>query len=236
MMLAVSVALPQPNLAGSGGGPPAPPALAVIATGSDAGSSSLFEPSFEVPVSTHLLLEAHLVWNEDLGELAPAPAASYNGVPMTLLPNSLRVAGTAQAAIFYLVAPATGLHDFNFEFDIPVKYRGVFVVRRGVDQVTPFGSSGGAGGTGTAVSVTVSPAPASSSHLMDHLLVDLVGATTSASRHASQTEIDNTLVGVSPFHMRQGVSWKTGGGATMSWTLAASKPWATFAHEIRQAT
>lgn len=234
MMLAVSVALPQPGLTGAGGAPPPPAPPLMNASTSDAGSGLIFVPSFDIPVATNRLLVVELVWNEDLGEMPPPPAVSYNAVPLTLIAGSNQAAGAAQSAVYVLVAPATGAHDLEVEFEMPVNYRAFIASWRDVDPATPLGATAGSTGTGTAPSTTVSPAPPTTSQLVDHLLASLGTSTTSATKHASQTQLDNALVGTSPTRMRQAASSKADGGATMSWTLAASKPWALFAYELRR--
>lgn len=153
---------------------------------------------------------------------------TYNGVEMTLVPDTGEYNGQYYCVMYYLVAPATGSNTVSISTSDQVYDIGIGVISlTGVHQSVPLGTALQTTGTSTTPSVTVSSAA-------DELVVDALCINNNGALavHASQTSRWNATTG-NAFIKYAGSTEVGAASTTMSWTNGTSQNWSMAAVPIK---
>lgn len=161
------------------------------------------------------------------GAPADPSGVTYNGVAMTKVSSVTN--STAHAALYQLVAPATGANNVVVSFSSTMDDVVVGAVSfTNVDQTTPLGTAVTNTGSSTTPTVSVTA-------VVGNVVVDVVGhtGTTTPTVNGSQTQMWNSAGGAS--NSRHFASRETAGGTTvaMDWSGAANSAWASVGVAVK---
>jgi len=155
---------------------------------------------------------------------------TYAGQALTQLGFQNAPGNGDRIEMWYLLTPPSGTANIVATISGSVDVVGGAVSFTGVDPSAPLGTFVSATGSGTSATVTVSTA--NGWLVVDTLSAD--GDAISQSPGAGQTARWNTGTGTAGGNVRGAGSTKAGAASvTMSWTLAASKPWALGAVPLK---
>lgn len=160
-------------------------------------------------------------------------SVTYGGTALTSIGSQNGPGNQNQATLWYLINPPTGTANISVSLSGSKDVTAGAASFTGVNQTTPLGTLNSLSGTSTTASVVVSSAAG-------EVVIDAVAANgdaVSLTAAGGQSVLWNIGTGTAGGNVRGGSSNQPGASSvTMSWTLAASKPWAIGAISLKPAS